>query len=70
MSNTRNIKDAVKALPNSNFMWDMATSHKVTSENLDDVDMQWWQQIQSESAEYASGYADYETADFGEAMYG
>ena len=64
MSNLHKIQQAVKALPNSNFMWDMASSHKPTSENLDGVDMQWWEQIQSESAEYSSNCGDYETLDF------
>ena len=64
MSNLQMIQQAVKALPNSNFMWDMATSHKPVSENLDGVDMQWWEQIQSESAEYSSNHSNYESFDF------
>ena len=64
MSNLDRIQQAVKALPHSNFMWDMATSHKPTNENLDGVDMQWWEKIQSESAEYSSNHSDYEAFDF------
>ncbi len=66
MSNVDKIKQAIKALPNSDFMWDMATSHKPVNANLEDVDMQWWDQINSES----SDCSDYDSVNVVDAMFG
>lgn len=63
MSNLDKIKQAVSALPHSNFEWDMASSHKPGAVNLDDVDMQWWEQINSDATECSSGFDDFEVGD-------
>lgn len=37
----------------SNFMWDMATSHRPQSENLQDVDMEWWNRINEDCGDFS-----------------